>query len=360
MMGIIDDNFLNWGKRQGLPSPNLDAMKWYVYLRKTYPEEDVRLVTSLNSIANYSKVYFLTDKPPEGLPKEIFLQANVEIYGPFFAPSPKLVEHTIPSISLYRDFIEEKVAEERLSSKRALQFLDSIYYKIWGLGGEKLPLPPCETRKRFYLYDKDVLGRGEDSWAALLALTARKPTSLYFVSPIQCHSIKQFIRLRVDFDGIISRSNAIILDYFVPLHQLDYYFDKYRLLLLGEITPNADVNIYLGKNYSNDTYCANFYIRNFTYCANLMFSYWAHNIPIKGTIYQDENSVGEANPCAMLYDALRRWAAAPSKEATLWDQLTKKNKLDCEALAEKHPALRRFLKVTKNDLLNSGEWNVYE
>lgn len=360
MIGIIDDNFLEWGNRKGLPPPNLNAMKWYVYLRKTYPEEGIVLINSLDRIDDYVRVYYLTDKSPEDLPKEVFLKDNIEFCGPFFSPTPKLVEHTIPSTKLYHDFIQSRMAGEHLSSNRALQFLDSIYYKIWGEGGEKLPLPPCETRKRFYIYDKDVLGRGEEGWAALLGLTARKPTTLYFINPILCHSIKQFAKLRIDFGGIVGRSNTIVLDYFVPLHQLPYYFEKYRLLLLSEITAASDVNIYLGKNYANDTYCAGFYIRNFQYCANLMFNYWAHNVPIKAIIYKDEDSVGEANPCEFLYDALKKWAAAPSKEATLWDLMNKKNKDKCKTFLETHPTFERFLNVSKNQLLEQGEWDCYE
>lgn len=60
----------------------------------------------------------------------------------------------------------------------------------------------------------------------------------------------------------VARSNKIVLDYYVPYHDLDLYFGKYKLKLLGEITTNSDVCIYLGKNYGAQAYKETFYTKN--------------------------------------------------------------------------------------------------
>lgn len=356
MIGIIDYGFLKRA-RGTLPLPNLDAMKYYVYLRETRPEENIMLLSSLDQMKNCGEVYLFSDDLPEKLPKEIYLATNVQFFGQFFSPIPKIVEHTNPSTQLYHSIIEAETASETISTARALSFLNSIYYKAWGEGGERLPLPPFDSRKRIYLYDKDILQR-EDGWEMLLGLLGRKPSSVHTIHPLRCRSVKQFIKVRIDYENIISRSNEIILDFFVPLHQLDYYFSKYKLLLLGEITSNSNVKVYVGKNYANDTYCEGFYLRNFIYNVHLIYSYWSRGIPIKVVEYHGKDNEDAANPLGFLYSGLRRWAATTAGDRTIRMILGKTNQKKLDEVLQKYPMLERFLDISKNSL--TEEWKIYD
>ena len=261
----------------------------------------------------------------------------------------------IPDVTLYNDFVQERVVNKLTTTNRALQFLDSIYYKSYDQKGKKLPLPPAAKRKRFYVYDVDFLSV-PNCWDILEEIAERLPSSIYMVHPILCKTIKQFLLLREDYEKV-SRNNKIILDYFVPLHHLEVYFGKYKLKLLGEITKTANVNIYLGKNYSNDTYNEVFYLRNIFYCLNLIFSYYSRNIPIKTELYY---SLSETNPYEDVYTAIRLWANSDDYDMTLAQSFgTKKLKERMEELIEKNPAFAVFFDKTKNDLITTrGIWRI--
>lgn len=352
MIGIIDYNFIP--TKRGVAPPSLDAMKMSAYL-KTTQKDEVRLITNLDQAAACTKVYYFCECTLDKLPKEVFLQENVELYGDYFEKLQPIVEHTLPDITLYNDVIQEKMTNSLLSTSKALTFLDSFYYKAYGNSGERLPLPPSCPRKRFYLYDKDFLGK-EDCWEILDDIVARNPSSIYTTQPIQCHTVKQFFLLREEYEKV-SRGNKIILDYFVPLHHFETYFGKYKLKLLGEITKTSDVCIYLGKNYSNNAYGETFYIKNLFYCLNLIFSYWSRNIPIRAEMFYPEN---EINPYADIYSAIRIWTNNDNYDLKLNDSFnSKKLQERKEELLKKNSLFAPFFDKSKNDLINTrGFWRI--
>lgn len=352
MIGIIDYELLIM--KRGLPPPSLSAMKMSSYLKST-EKEHIVLLQTLENIEHYDKVYFFSDSIIEKLPKEIFQYPNVEMYGLHLNPIPLLAEHMLPDTTLYNNIVQERVVNKTTTTTRALQFLDSIYYKCYDQNGKRLPLPPSEKRKRFYIYDEDFLSLS-DCWEIIEAITERNPSAIYMTQPIQCHTVKQFFTLREDYEKV-SRNNKIFLDYFVPLHHLETYFGKYKLKLLGEITKASDVRIYLGKNYGNDIYSETFYIRNLFYCLNLVYSYYSRNIPIKADLYHPYDVT---NPYEDVYNAIRLWINTDDYDMTLAQSFgTKKLKERKAELISKNSAFNPFFDKSKNDLIQTrGIWRI--
>ena len=352
MIAIYDEEFAT--AKRGLPPPSLAAMKMAAYL-KTEQDDLVMLITDLANAANYKEIYFFSDKPLEDLPKEIFLLDNVHMYGKFLEQVPRMVEHMTPDVTIYHDIIQTRLVNKVVSTNRALQFLDSIYYQAYGSNGERLPLPPSSHRKRFYIYDEDFL-QYENCWDIIREIEERVPTGIYTIKPIQCHTIGQFFTLREDYEKV-SRANKIILDYFVPLHHFDTYFGKYKLKLLGEITKNSDICVYLGKNYSAKAYGEVFYLKNFYYCLNLIFSYWSRNIPIKAEMYITDEAI---NPYKDFFNALRLWTNSDDSSLKLSDYFsTKKTKPKLEEFIAVNPAMAIFFDKSKNDLITTrGIWRI--
>ena len=352
MIAIYDEEFAR--AKRGLPPPSLAAMKTAAYL-KTEQTDQVVLITDLNSAANFNKVYFFSDKPLKELPKEVFLLANAELYGKYLEPLPQIIEHMAPDITIYHDVVQDRLLKKIVSTNRALQFLDSIYYQAYGLNGERLPLPPSLHRKRFYLYDEDFL-QYENCWDIFREIEERVPTGIYTIKPIQCRTVKQFFTLREDYEKV-SRSNKIILDYFVPLHHFDIYFSKYKLKLLGEITKNSEIYVYIGKNYSSSAYGEVFYLKNLYYCLNLIFSYYSRNIPIKAELFVVEDSI---NPYKDIFHALRQWTNHDNYDIKLSDYFTtKKLQPVLEDFIKNNPAMEIFFDKSKNDLIYTrGIWKL--
>ena len=352
MIALYDEEFAT--AKRGLPPPSLAAMKMAAYL-KTNQDDLVMLITDLTNAANYNKVYFFSDKPLEELPKEIFLMDNVILHGKYLEKLPRIVEHMTPDITIYHDVIQTRLLQKVVTTNRALQFLDSIYYQAYGTEGERLPLPPSARKKRFYIYDEDFLGY-ERCWDIFREIEERGPTGIYTIKPIQCHTVKQFFTLREEYEKV-SRANKIILDYFVPLHHFDTYFGKYKLKLLGEITKNSEIYVYLGKNYNANAYGEVFYLKNLYYCLNLIFSYWSRNIPIKAELFVTEDSV---NPYKDLFYALRQWTNNSDCDLTISSFLsTKKLKPILENFLKDNPVMEIFFNTTKNDLINTrGVWRL--
>lgn len=352
MIAIYDEEFAT--AKRGLPPPSLAAMKTAAYL-KSEQDDLVILITDLTNAANYNKVYFFSDKPLEELPKEIFLLKNIYLYGKFLEPLPQIIEHMTPDITIYHDIVQTRLVNKIVSTNRALQFLDSIYYLAYGAKGERLPLPPSKGRKRFYIYDEDFLGK-PDCWKIFEEIEERNPSGIYTINPLQCRTLKEFFILREEYEKV-SRANKIILDFYVPLHHFDIYFSKYKLKLLGEITKNSEVYIYLGKNYSSSAYGETFYLKNLYYSLNLIFSYWSRNIPIKAEYFIKEDSV---NPYKEIFYALKQWTNNENYDVKLENYFTsKKMKTILDEFLKNNPTMDMFFNKSKNDLIKTrGVWRL--
>lgn len=351
MIGIVDYDFVFTEKGSNLPS--LGAMKMASFLKKEQPQ----LLLSLNQVPLCEKVYFFSEMSLDNFPLEIITAENLIAYGNAFSEEfPRLAHHMVPDTKLYRKYIQQEVAAEWMSVAKGLDILDSTYY-LAKANDELLPIPAAPARKKFYLYDKDFLSY-PDCWEIFDNIMKKRPSTIYSVEPLLCHTMKQFLFLREEYEKV-SRSNKIILDYFVPLHQFDTYFSKYKLKLLGEITKDSNVCIYIGKPYGVQAFGEIFYIRNMVYSLNLLLSYYSRNIPIKVEIY--EPPLGYQNPFEELYLGIREWANNKNWDTTLRASLTriKKRKEQLNRLLEKHKIFNQFLDESKNSVKNKrGIWTI--
>lgn len=352
MIGCIDYDFMSQGRGTRVP-PSLILMKLAQYYRQQKIE--LTLLSSLNQIEACEKVYFYSVLPLNELPTELLLYTNLIFIGPYFSEKlPSLVDHMAPNVSLYNTMIQEMVNDERITTNQALKILDSYYYQA-KVDGELIPVPPMPPKKKIYIYDENFFDY-DDCFIILDKIISKKPSSIYFVHPIMCRTISKFFFIRTEYEKV-SRENKIILDYFVPLHQLETYFGKYKLPLLGELTTSSDVRIYLGKNYNLNCYNSTFYIKNLFYCLNLAYSYYSRNIPIKAEVYYQPDVI---NPYLYFYKALKKWINSKEYDLALEDCFTKKEKKDKLAkLYEAHPIFKQFMSYTKNKLINTrGIWTI--
>lgn len=281
---------------------------------------------------------------------------NVKIFGPSFSEQlPEIIHHIAPDTSLYSPLIQEKLINSKVREARAFEFLDAVYY-IAKVDGERLDLPASEGKKQIYMYDKDLLAE-PDCWQILDYVESRKPSVIYFVYPIRCHTLKQFLTLRGKYKKI-SRRNSIILDYFVPLQDIGRYFGTYKLKLLSEITKTSNISFYLGKNYQGKEYCPEVYLNLLYHGFTMAFSYYTRNIPIRCRIFKtDEYSL---NPYQVIYSALEFWINSDQDSFTIRQILSKRG-LDqyTETFLSQNDKFLKFFDYTKKDLTEiQGVWRV--
>lgn len=301
------------------------------------------------------KVMFFTDLPLEKIPPEALQNPSVDIYAPGFGNElSHAIYHCPVKTSYYNDIIQHKMVENGIRAEKALDFFDGYYYMAYD-GDYIIPCSGVEKKKRIYIYDKDFLAH--DTWKDVireLSITW-KPTIINFIYPLHCNSITQFIQLRQDYKKI-NRTSKIILDFFVPPMDFDHYFIKYKLFLLGEITKNSDINIYIGKSYDGRAEDDRFYYWNIKYSLNLLCQYFSRGIPIKA-IYGGPPF--EKNPYETFYKKILNWANGPLEDVRTIESYFRSKK-DQKWLGEflfTHPQIKPFMELTKAYLLKKeGVW----
>lgn len=355
MIKMVDHNFLK-SRKGAWPRPSLDLMKMAAYLRKEYPNEEFYLVTSMQSLNEDDVIYYFGDMEIEDVPKELYLFKNVKFFGKNFERIPRLAEHLRPDPFVYKAEIQKRLADDEISEKKALEFLDSIYYKAFDEEGRRLPLPAFR-REKICIYDEDFFAN-EECWTVLdEIIETRKPSSIIFPRRIVCHNLSSFFKIRKDYPKI-SRANKFILDFYVPTHQLETYFGRYTTALKGQITNNSDVSIYIGKNYTNNASSEMFYIRNLYYSLNLIFSYFTRQIPISVLVWRESNTLLLHED---IYTRIAAWANSGKKDITLEEYFckSKKGAKLYEDLIKKHYVFKKFFVLTKEQLFNNrGVWIV--
>lgn len=355
MVGIVDYDFIT-DSHSGIPTPSLVAMKIAAYYKQYVPKEQCKILTDISQMMNCNELYFLSNQLIEDIPDEVFMYDDVKFYGKFLPDDiPELIHHQQPLVSIYNDIVQARLTENKIGTAKALAFLDAIYYQA-KVNGKFIPVPAMAPKSKVFLYDKDLLANN-DCWEILDKIITKRPSSIKFIEPIQCHTVSQFFYLREEYEKV-SRANKIILDYFVPQSHFDKYFGKYKLKLLGEITKNSEISIYLGKNYNVDSYTSTFYVRNIAYCLNLLFSYYSRNIPVMAEIYYPP--IKELNSYIEIYKVIRRWANSKDYDLTLEAAFrTKAQRQILENLLEKNPIFKGFLPFSKNKLIQTrGMWRV--
>lgn len=308
-----------------------------------------------DNISSYDKVYFFTEQDTINIPDNIIGNSKVEIFGKNFKDLPLEVEHHLPNIKLYQEFINEKLANEIIKPTTAISFLDSNYFCAKDQKGNWLPLPPGVFKRKIYMYDNDFLSYS-DCFEILNKISKEKPSSIQFVKPLKCKTLLQFFKLREGYE-LLSRQNTFILDFFVPYNDFDRLFSKYTLKLLCEISKNSNIKIYIGKNYLDNVYNENFYIDNLYHTLHYLFSFLSRRIPIK--ICQYDYSY--ENSFLSIYQPIISWTnQSDNLNKTLEKSLrTKKQKELLQTLIEKKHDFINFFKTTKQQLYDlPGGWRI--
>ena len=75
----------------------------------------------------------------------------------------------------------------------------------------------------------------------------------------------------------MGRANEIILNLDIPLDEVHYMLKNYKNKFLADITESSNVFITLGGDYRY----SKFYLEDFIYKMNILFSFWACKIPLK-------------------------------------------------------------------------------
>lgn len=355
MIKMVDHNFLKSPKGVW-PRPSIDLMKMANYLKQECPQEELYLITSLESLNPEDNIYYFGDMAIEEVPAILFRYKNVKFYGSNFEKIPKLAEHLPPINSIYKVELQERLANKKISETKALNFLNTIYYQAFDSQGNILPFPAF-IKKKICICDEDFFVN-EKCWKVLdQIIETRKPVSIAFSQKILCHDLSTFFKIRKEYPKIL-RTSKIVLDFYVPLHQILIYFKKYSNKLKGEINNSSNINIFIGKNYTNNAHGETFYIRNLYHSLNFIFSYYSRGIPISAIVWNDKEAILLYKE---IYQKIASWTNSRDLYITLeeWFGRTKRGEKECSDFLEKHYVFKKFFNITKNELINNrGVWNV--
>ena len=274
------------------------------------------------------------------------------IYKPF---KNSIIDYTIAKPTIYKDFLKMKY-NNGIKTKVIEHVLDDSYYRIF-LDHKQLPMPPIHRNKRLIIYDKDFL---HDNWQFIInILINRKPSSIYCIHPIVCHTLSEFIAVRA-FNKI-ARSNLIVLDLNIPLSEVYYLFKSYKNLFLADIVKTTPVAIFLGGSFPTSFQ----YYKDFIYKINLLYSFWSKGIELK--IKYEYPKTGYNNPVENLELAIESWTNGKGKyERTLEEKITKHlSKEQMQILNEEkqlllkfHPEVKELFIQNFNSLQKGGYWRL--
>lgn len=359
MIGLVDADCLRLSQGKKLYIPNVEILKLATYL--TQEERQYCRLLSLDDddLDRYDKIYFCSELSKD-IPMNYRRAKTLELHGSAFhhkgyVPFENImIDFTIPRTFIYKEFLQTKMAEG-VDPKDINAFLDNGYYRMYA-GDKKLPSPPIYPRKKIYIFDKDFF---VDGWEAILRdINKKRPTSINCIHPIECNSLKRYFELR-NYDRF-SRTNEIILNLPMTLEDVPYLFKNYTRKFLGDIMLSSNVRLPIGGSYK----FAQEYYANLIYTLNLLYSYWAHDIPMK--LKYIEPPFGVINPIGELEQALVNWANLDStnkKTTTLYNIITKYKKyqfalMEYETFTAFHPSMAMLFKQTYENLRRQKLWLI--
>lgn len=224
-------------------------------------------------------------------------------------------------------------------------------------GTEQLPIPPVYSRKRFWIFDKNIF---YPNWKEIIEkITMRNPSSIMTIHPIVCSKLSQFFDAR-NMEKI-ARNNTYILDIPIPLNEVKYMLKTYKNLLLAEINKTSDIYLALGGNFPTSGQ----YLKDFIYKINLLYSYWTQGIPIK--IKYVIPPAGHYDPISNLSQLVERWTRNPSMyNKTINDKIPKDKSMsevrapraERDKLIESFPAAKDLFFQNFNSLKKGGYWKL--
>ena len=353
MIGLVDVDLFSSSK---LTLPNLEIMKLASYYQKE-EKEFVRLIPlKETNLSGYKKIYLRSDNPENEIPYHFYQADNVDFGGLAFSKGihipfeNRLINFAIPSTSIYKEFLREKMIEG-VPYQDINAFLDNCYVRLFD--GEQLPIPPVRHRKKVYIYDDNLIAGNWEK--AIQKISDRKPSSIITINPIRCETVKQFLDIRKYTR--ISRINKIVLDFNVPVDELPILINKYYKTFLAEITPSSEIYLPFGekRNSANNklTYADDLYRS-----LNTLYSFWSKKIPIK--MSYELFSISDTNPYHDLYCLIENWSnlsTPKKKETNLENKIkTKEQKEAYELFLKFYPRQKKLFTQNFSSLSERGYW----
>ena len=254
----------------------------------------------------------------------------------------------MPKTWIYKNFLKEKY-DEGIKTNIINQLLDNTYYRRYA-GEEKLPMPSIKSNKLLYLYDTDFFSYDwEDT---IQEAIDRKVRGIHSTHPIVCKTLSQYFKLRTY--PKITRSNDILLDTEVPLDEVSYMLKKYQNMFLADITKNTAVYIPIGGTFQTNLQ----YYKDLIYKLNLLYSFWAYNIPIK--LKYMPPKIGTTTSIINLLKLIAGWSHLTNPASSINDRLMRKMAVieEKKILLKFHPSAADLFTQTYNDLSRRGVWRV--
>jgi len=358
MVGLLDYDCLQ-SRLSTKIIPNLEIMKLATYY-KIEENQFCRLLTlDEQELDSYDKIYFFSEVGKKLLIPEQFLRAKNVIYGgsaftngEYIPFENEIIDYTIPRIGIYKDFLKQKY-DDGIKAKVISKALDNTYYRNYA-GENKLPIPLVLPQKQVYLFDRKFF---YPDWKETIEeISSRKPGGIYRVHPIVCHKLREFFEVR-DYPKIV-RSNAIILDLDVPLDEIPYMIKAYKKRFLEDIVISSNVCIPLKSNWITKEK----YVKELIYTLNLLYSFWANNIPMR--IYFIEPKVGVKNPLYDLEKVISAWTnlntTGNNAEKTLMPRIQRSRKLaaQCNIIISMYPSAKALFEQNYNELVRRRYWRI--
>lgn len=358
MIGLIDYDFQSTSSKY-LHPPNIEIMKLATYYKAE--ENTFCRIMGLDEteLTIYDKIYFFSEsEKPITIPNQFKRADNVIFGGTYFTNkyqpfTNEIIDYTIPRIDIYKNILKERY-QAGAKVKTIAHILDDGYYRNYA-GTNKLPIPPIFSNKRLFLYDKDFF---YPDWQETISkLIERKVSSIVRIHPIICNKISNYFLVREQHK--LSRTNEIILDLDIPLEEVFYLLKKYEKKLLADITFSSKVYITLGGNFK---YTKQYY-DDFIYKMNLLYSFWAKNIPIK--IKYVYPIVGVVNPIENISLLIERWSNSSSKlNRTIEERLSKTKEtaeeVEYKLITQYNKDSLLLFKQTYNKVSKKRSWLYYE
>lgn len=359
MIGLVDLQLQSWDKPQLCP-PNLEIMKLATY----YQQEENKFCRIINldetDLTKYDKIYIFSESKDYITVPEHFKRAPNVIYGGtaftngIYVPfENKLIDYTLAKTRIYYEFLREKRAAG-LDDKEIDKLIDNSYYR-WHAGKEELPIPPVYKRHRLYVYDVDFFQEG---WRKTLdKLTARNPSSIYFIHPAHYHKISDFLEVRENL--LIARGRDAYLDLNIPLKETPILMKHYKNRMLAVINPSAQVYLPLGGSFHYKTE----YFKDILYKLNLLYVFWSCGIPMK--LKYQEPTLGCYNPFPDLSKLISTWSQGESShKKSIIDRIPKDKKLteirpereQLRLILTRYPSSETLFRQTFETVKQGGFW----
>lgn len=356
MIGLLDYDILQG--RVFLPYPNLELMKLSAHYREKGIQHE--LVTNVNMVDSYERVIMRSDLPIAKINKNLVNNPHIELTGlsvsggTYKSLEPHELEYEVPNVELYKAYLRTKLAEKPKKTSEIGHFLDDSYYRMYA-EEEKLIMPHVKRNKDVIIYDEDVFYG--DLSDVLQSLANRNCRKIIFKNPVLCHSFDDF--LMVISNKKVLGATKFILDFNISEQNAAKLIYSYRNKLKEFIYYATDISMYLGKNYKNNYYGQDFFIKDLKSKLNILYYFWSESIPLKLVLWN------RTNPLDNMYDSLLVaisngiYKMINHRDLTLRACLTQKPIQDSlNNILFFHPSLKNLLNQSYNNLSQNQCWRL--